>query len=37
MVTWFSADPHLGHANIISHCNRPIADVKEMDALHLVA
>lgn len=28
---WFTADLHLGHAFIIKHCDRPFADVEEMD------
>ena len=27
----FTADLHLGHANIIRHCSRPFANVNEMD------
>lgn len=30
--TWFTADPHFGHANIIRHCKRPFSNVEEMDA-----
>lgn len=30
--TWFTADTHFGHANIIWHCRRPFADWREMDA-----
>lgn len=29
--TLFTADLHLGHASIIKNCNRPFADVAEMD------
>lgn len=32
MTIWFTADTHLGHANIIRHCARPFASVVEMDA-----
>lgn len=32
MVTWFTADLHLGHANIIRYCDRPFASADEMDA-----
>lgn len=27
MATWFTADLHLGHRNIIDYCDRPFADV----------
>ena len=32
MTTWFTADLHLGHANIIRYCNRPWPDVDAMNA-----
>ena len=33
MTLWFTADQHFGHANIIRFCDRPFADVAEMDEL----
>jgi calcineurin-like phosphoesterase family protein len=34
VTTWFTADLHLGHHNIIDYCNRPFPDVDAMnDAL----
>lgn len=32
MTVFFTADTHFGHANIIRYCNRPFADVHQMDA-----
>jgi calcineurin-like phosphoesterase family protein len=33
--TWFTADFHLGHANIIRYCDRPFENVADMDA-HII-
>jgi calcineurin-like phosphoesterase family protein len=32
MTRWWTADLHLGHANIIAYCGRPFAGVDEMHA-----
>ena len=29
--TWFTADTHFGHDNVIRHCDRPFSSVDEMD------
>jgi calcineurin-like phosphoesterase family protein len=31
MATWFTADLHLGHANIIGYCDRPFAGAEAMN------
>ena len=28
---WFTSDTHFGHAKIIEYCDRPFADVQEMN------
>ena len=30
-MIYYTSDLHLGHANVIRHCNRPFADVTQMD------
>lgn len=34
-MTFFTSDLHLGHANIIRHCDRPFESVDEMDEVIL--
>ena len=33
MTTWFTADTHFGHENIIKHCDRPFQSANHMDAV----
>lgn len=32
MTRWLTSDLHIGHANIVTYCDRPYADVDEMNA-----
>lgn len=32
-MIWFTADPHYWHDNILKYCNRPYADVEEMNEM----
>lgn len=31
MTRFYTADPHFGHKNIITHCDRPFSNVEEMN------
>ena len=33
MTTYFTADQHFGHQNIIGYCDRPFHSVGEMNAV----
>jgi calcineurin-like phosphoesterase family protein len=33
MASWFTADPHFGHANIIKYCGRPFESKEEHDEI----
>lgn len=32
-MIYYTADPHLGHENVISFCSRPFSSVEEMDKM----
>ena len=34
--TWFTADTHFSHTNIIKYCNRPFVDAREQDEILVV-
>jgi calcineurin-like phosphoesterase family protein len=36
MNTFFTADPHFQHANIIKYCGRPFKDINEHDEMLIV-
>lgn len=31
MTTWYTADPHFGHENVIDFCDRPFESAEQMD------
>ncbi|TLP79460.1 metallophosphoesterase [Nesterenkonia sphaerica] len=33
MTTYFTSDQHIGHANIIRYCDRPVSDLDDMDQM----
>ncbi len=36
-TTWFTADTHFGHANVLAYSNRPFADIRAHDAALVAA